>query len=240
MSRRPRDEQSLLTWSKARALQWKGGQAGVPDIGITQAMADAFEIAVNEAEAAFLAMQSAKQLAENRVTEKDAKFAAMLDQLEFLTPSIDAYAKATDDPGVYTRAGIDAPKKPGVRGAPPVPTDLEADLTNGGDVILRFACTTGGSSYFEVQRRFTTLDGFVQTWQPLVTTTEKVFTDQGVPSGYRAVDYRVRAVRTNGKSSEFSESATANFGSGGSLPIGQSPAAGATASVKAGGSTQAG
>lgn len=229
MSRKPRDEQSLLTWAKARALQWKGGQGGVPNIGITQAMADAFDVAVSDCEAAFTAMQQAKQLAENRVTEKDAKFAAMLDQLEFLTPTIDAFAKATNDPGVYTRAGLDAPKKPGVRSAPPVPTDVQADLTNSGDVQFRFACTTGGSAYFEIQRRFTTLDGFVQVWQPLTTTTEKSILDEDVPTGFRSVDYRVRAVRTNGKASEYSESATANFGSGGGLPIGQSPAASAAA-----------
>ena len=230
MSRKPRDEQSLITWAKARALQWKGGQAGVPDIGITQAMADAFDVAVNELDSAFTSMQQAKQLAENRVTEKDAKLAAMLDQLEFLTPTIDAYAKATNDPGVYTRSGLDAPKKPAARGAPPTPTDLDANVTNSGDVAFRFTCTTGGSSYFEIQRRFTTLDGFVQTWQPLTTTTDKTILDEDVPTGFRSVDYRVRAVRTNGKASEFSESATANFGSGGSLPIGQSPAASAGAS----------
>ena len=62
MSRKPRDEQSLITWAKARALQWKGGQARVPDIGITQAMADAFDVAVNELDSAFTSMQQAKQL----------------------------------------------------------------------------------------------------------------------------------------------------------------------------------
>ncbi|MFI4915379.1 MAG: hypothetical protein ACIAS6_02590 [Phycisphaerales bacterium JB060] len=220
MSRRPRDEQALLAWSKARALQWKGGQTGVPDIGITQAMADAFDLAVSEAESAFLALQSARQLAENRKSEKDDKFAAMEEQLEFLVPSIDAYAKATDDPSVYTRAGIDAPKKPAKRGAPPTPTDMRAELTNGGDVAIRFACTTGGGAFYEIQRRLTALDGMVQTWQPLVTITEKVYTDEAVPKGYRSVDYRVRATRTNGKASEYSESATAYFGSS----VGEQPA----------------
>ena len=213
MSRKPRDEQSLLTWAKARALQWTGGQGGVPDIGITQAMADAFDLSVTAADGAFTTMQSAKQLAENRTTEKDAKLQEMLDQLEFLIPTIDAYAKATGDEGVYTRAGIDAPKAPVARGAPPVPTDLSATITNGGDVVVGFACTTGGGAFFEIQRRLTTLDGMVQTWQPLTTTTIKTHTDTAVPSGYRSVDYRVRAVRTNGKASEFSESSTAYFGS---------------------------
>jgi len=224
MSRRPRNEQDLLAWAKARALQWTGGQSGVPDIGITQAMADAFNTAVGQADSSLTAMQQAKQLAENRTSEKDNAFAAMEEQLEFLVPTIDAYAKASDDPGVYTRAGIDAPKKPAKRGAPPVPTDLRADVTNGGDVVIRFACTTGGGAFFEIQRRLTALDGMVQTWQPLSTTTEKVFSDSAVPAGYRSVDYRVRATRTNGKASEFSESATAYFGSSSGTEASAAPA----------------
>lgn len=211
--RKPRSEQALLTWARARADQWTGGQGGVPDIGLSQAQADAFDLAVSAAEAAFVAQQLAKQLSDNRTTEKDGALGTMDDQLEFLVPTIDAYAKATGDAGVYTRAGIDAPKTPTTRGAPPIPSDLTADVTNGGDVAIGFACTTGGGAFFEIQRRLTTLDGMVQTWQPLATTTIKTHTDTAVPSGYRSVDYRVRAVRTNGKASEFSESSTAYFGS---------------------------
>jgi hypothetical protein len=213
--RYPTKQADLVLWARHHANVWKG-QSTVPDIGVSQQMADNFDAAVTAVEGLLAAQGAALSASKAATQAKDDGFVEMLRQLGSIVTTIDGYARNTDDPQVWVRAQIDAPKSGSERPAPPTPTVLPTQITTDGSVVFSFEVTSGGAALYEVQRQVLGLDGSESPWGIVAIIGEKRFTDPAVPVGVRAVDYRVRARISNGAASAFSTSARANFGSAGS------------------------
>ncbi len=214
--RYPSRQAELIDWARTHADVWTGGQGGVPDIGVSQQMADNFDAAVTDLEAKLAAQGAAVSAARAATEGKDVSLEEMVRQLGSIITTIDGYARNTDDPGVWVRAQIPAPKSGGERPAPPTPLVLPTQITTDGSVVFSFEVTSGGSALYEVQRQVLALDGSEGPWTIVAIIGDKRYTDPSVPVGVRAVDYRVRVRISNGQASPFSTSARANFGSAGS------------------------
>lgn len=63
-----------------------------------------------------------------------------------------------------------------------------------------------------MQRQIVPLDGVESPWLPLDIVAEKSFHDDDVPEGLREARYRVRAMRANGKRSDWSCANAVRFG----------------------------
>ena len=139
--------------------------------------------------------------------------------------TIKAFAKATGDPSVYTKAQIPEPSDPSERTAPPQPVVKTPVQLSGGVIRVDFTVTTGGSAQYLVQRQDTRLDNTETNWFPVGTVTEKSFRDEAVPFGLRRVQYRVAAQLSSGPVSEWSEPASFSFGTQGSQagPMAKAP-----------------
>ncbi|MEQ8845413.1 MAG: hypothetical protein RIB58_11220 [Phycisphaerales bacterium] len=215
-SRYPGRQGDLIPWMRARANTWKGGQAGVPNIGLTQLQADEFDAAVTLVEDRLGTQVAAIEAAESATRLKDEAFDEALLLLGSYMGIIDKFGRATKDPGVWARAGFAEPKKGGERPAPPAPTVRETVTQSDGAVLFEWEVAAGGGAQYEVQRSITGLDGAEGAWVIVDFTGEKKYLDQAVPVGVRRATYRVRARLSNGQASPWSSVAQANFGTQGS------------------------
>lgn len=127
------------------------------------------------------------------------------------TGQIDAHAKATSDASVYAKAGIPQPKKAGKRPAPPKPRGFEARPLTFGPVELRFG-SCGEGVVYEIQRSITPIDGQPGPWEPVAVSGHSRVRDRRVPRGVARIWYRVRARRSTGRVSEWSNVAQVSFG----------------------------
>lgn len=214
-SRYPSRLGELIPWARARATTWVGGQAGTPDIGISQAQADNFDAAVAISEAKFAGQVAADEAFGRAVEEKDIAVKEMVRQLGSLMTTIDGYGRNTGDAGVWARAGIEAPKTGGERPAPPQPTVQPVQLIDNGAVVFAWEVTSGGGAVYEIQRQVVPLESGPGPWGIIAILGEKRFVDEAVPVGVLAVNYQVRARISTGVS-PWSTSATVNFGTQGS------------------------
>lgn len=214
--RYPSRQAELVVWARIHADIWKGGQSGVPDIGVSQQMADNFDLAVSDVEAKLAAQGAALSAARAATEDKDASLDEMLRQLGSIMTTIDGYGRNTDDPGVWVRAQIPAPKEPSPRQAPPQPTVRPLRIIDNGSVVFSWEVTSGGGAIYEVQRQIVPLEGSAGPWGTIAIIGEKQFVDEAVPVGVLAVNYQARARISTGIASPWSTSATFNFGKAGS------------------------
>lgn len=208
MARYPRTDAALVKWALARASRWQDAVG----IGLPEPLVTAFAQKAQAAKLALEQQREARQLARNRTTQKRAAFKAMKKDLTAAIATIDAHAAASADPSVYTRAAIDAPKRPKARPAPATPTGVRARLIDRGAVEFAFEAATGGGAAFEVQRRTVGLDGLAGQWGFVATVAAKRFVDADAPGAVAEVAYRCRVMLTNGKRSDWSEPAAVEFG----------------------------
>ncbi|MEQ9095591.1 MAG: hypothetical protein RIE32_04945 [Phycisphaerales bacterium] len=221
MPRFPNAEAAFITYAKQRIAEWKGGQAGPPDTGLSAQQLIDTENAVLEAESAYNAMLAARNSARTATGTKNAKLEALRAIFGGDIDTIDAYAKATNNPGVYALAGIPAPKDPSVRDAPPAPTDLRAVVDTDGSVDLSFKVAAGGGATYLVQRILTPLDGAPGPYEFMgFAKDDKTFTDNAVPEGIKSVGYRVAARLATGPQSSWSQTLIIPFGSQANNPAG--------------------
>lgn len=213
--RYPSRQAELINWARIRADVWTGGQSGVPDIGVSQAQADSFDSAVTDVEAKLAAQGAAISSARAATEAKDESLDEMVRQLGSLITTIDGYARNTDDPGVWQRAEIPAPKSGGERPAPPRPVAEPVSLTANGSVVFSWEVASGGGAMYEVRRQVVPIGGEPTSWQTIAFIGSKRFVDEAVPVGVLAVNYQVR-VRISTGESPWSLTATASFGSQGS------------------------
>lgn len=221
MPRFPKNEAAFITYAKQRSDQWKGGQAGPPDTGLSAQQLTDTEIAVNEAQAAHTAMLAARTAARDATQLKNNKLEALRAIFGGDVDTIDAYAKATGDPDVYVRAGIPKPKDGSEREAPPAPSDLKATVQLDGSIVLSFKGATGGGAQYHVQRQTTSTDNVISPYEFMgFADDEKRFVDNAVPEGLKTVGYRVAARLSTGLMSPWSVTYTVPFGSQQANPAG--------------------
>lgn len=221
MPRFPTTESAFITYAKQHSLLWKGGQGGPPDTGLSAQQLIDTENAALEAESAYLAMLAAHDAARDATQNKNNKLEALRAIFGGDIDTIDAYAKATDDPDVYVRAGIPKPKDRGERTAPEAPSDLRATLQLDGSIVLSFKGATGGGAQYHVQRQTTGTDNVTSPYAFMgFADDEKRFVDNAVPEGLKSVGYRVAARLSTGRMSPWSVTYTVPFGSQATNPVG--------------------
>lgn len=220
MPRIPDTDEAFINFSRDHIDIWSGGQTP-PDTGLSSAQLAATEAATAAAEAADLAARQARTLAKTRTAAKREAIRNLRAVIGGDMDTIDAYAKATGDPGVYQRAQIPAPKSPSERDAPPVPTDLRTTVDTDGSVELTFKVAAGGGASYLIQRRTTSIEGLESPYQFIgFADDEKRFVDNAVPDGVRSVGYRVAARISTGQQSGWSVTRTIPFGSQANGPVG--------------------
>lgn len=215
-SRQPKKDAQYIPWIRARYEQWKGGQAGPPDIGVTVDQVNALQPLVDQCEAIYASMLAARASAKGRTNENRVAIKAARKAFSSLISIIDGYARNTDDPAVYTRAGIAPPSPRTPRDETPTPGSVATKVRTDGTITFSFKVRSGGGATYEIQRQDTPLAGEPGPWDYLATVGKKKFLDPSVPVGLRSVSYRVRATLSNGVSSEWSEPSIAYFGNAGS------------------------
>lgn len=175
-------------------------------VGAFGEKAQAAAAAADEADRARVALAQAMQRKRLAVEDLRVNFAAA-------TGRIEAQARTTGDELVYVKAGIKKRQKPGRRPAPPAPTMRRPRVLGYGPIELRFS-TSGEGVTYEVQRCVVGLDQRAGEWELIAIAGHHRVRDRKVPRGVAEVRYRVRARRSTGKTSGWSNTAEVRFGCG--------------------------
>src|SRR5688500_13401041 len=192
-------------------------------IGLTGDAVDQLRQLVDEAQAAFVQHLAAEQAAlaatqrfHGAVRRMHAGGGGVVGGATLLQ-IIKAYAQTTGDDGVYTRASIPAPTKPGRPGSAPAPGRpyrFTVKLHQIGEIELTWKCDnpdgTAGTIY---QVRRAVDDGRLAV---LAMVGEKRLLDRTLPPGTKTCTYEVTAVRSTGKGA--SASYTFQFGNAHPIP----------------------
>jgi hypothetical protein len=216
MARRAkRDSTQFLTECRTLVKRWQGGDPAA--FGLTELDVDEFEALLDAASQARLRARQARLLAKARVVGQREAAKKLRERFASLVATIDGRAKrepTNKRATVYAAAGIDPPAKGGPRPAPEMPFDLKSKLSTNGEIELTFKMEdrARGGLLYEVQRRLVPVEGDASPWLPLDTVAEKRYTDNDVPLGLREVQYQVRAMRVNGKKSDWSCAHAVRFG----------------------------
>lgn len=201
--RYPKQDGRFLAWARTITRVWSGwqpggGSTGVPDIGLSEQQAQRAVELFDEALAAHRHQQAMQSLARAATASKREAFRVFKAEIGADISTIEAYAKATRDAGVYERAQIAARKK-GARQHPVAPFNprLRFVVTQGAMVLTWKGRTRPGTIYL-VQRRLSR--GRVQEpfYQPIAAVGERRFVDPGIPPGTTQVEYLVSATK-NGR-----------------------------------------
>lgn len=221
MPRIPDADDAFIAFARLHADLWSG-QGTAPTIGLSPEQITETLAATAAAEAADVAAQQARSASKAATAAKRQAIATLEGVFAADVATIDAHALATKDPGVYTRAQIDAPKTPSERPAPPAPTDLRATVQSNGSVVLSFKATTGGGATYLVQRLTTSIQGVESPYEFVgFASDDKRYIDTAVPEGVRSIGYRVAARISTGLQSPWSVTRTVPFGSQNNGPIGR-------------------
>ena len=128
-----------------------------------------------------------------------------------LLQTIKTYAQNTGDPGVYERAQIAAPSKPGrpgSAGAPGTAYDFRTNLWPTGALELTWKCNHPDGAVGIIYQVKRTLDDGVPTI--VGTVGDKKFLDDSIPPGTKRCTYEVTAMRSTGQGAAASQ--TIKFG----------------------------
>ncbi len=210
MARRAKKGEGAFIW-QCRVLAEHWDTIDPAAIGLTPQRVGAFDEKTQAARAAAARVARLRSELDAAMLAKGEALAELRAGFGAATASIDAHAKATRDPGVYPAARIASPEKPGKRPAPPTPR-LERVRTLGyGPIELRFT-PCGERIFYDVQRRVRPLDGPPAAWEHVTSTGHQRVRDRRVPQGVAGVAYRVRARRTSGRASGWSNEVGVSFG----------------------------
>lgn len=223
MSEVPTKQSEFLAFCNAHGSMWLANAAS---IGILPASATSFKTLSGTAQTTFDAAQAAKVAAKAATNTNDTAMTAARNSAADIIRTIRAFAESTNNPNVYSLAGITPPAQPTPAPAPMKPTDLSTGLETTGALTLYWKATNprGGAVTYSIGRK---LPG--ETAFNIVATTggvppsgsnrggrrgQKQWTDNTLPTNSNGVQYLITGTRGNviGESSEI---LTVTFGVGG-------------------------
>lgn len=189
-------------------------KADPSSFGLSDAQVQRFGREYEEAMAAHARVQQLRFELAGAVRANRAAIGGLRRTFGGLSSMIDGLARASRDPEVYLRAGIDEPDRKGPLPRPAAPTRLKIRPKTYGELELTFAIDDDGRGnlVYEVRRRCQPIEGEASPWQPVAVTPKRKVVDDNVPSGLRSIGYQVRALRTNGKTGDWSDERTFPFG----------------------------
>lgn len=208
----------LLSWGETH---WPLFSTNATQIGVTSAQALAFKSLVQSARGAFDSAEVARLASKNATQLQTNALTAMRANAGTLVALIKAYAESTNNPNVYTLAGISPPDPRGTVAPPAQPTNVRAALNPNGSLTLKWKATQPEGATSVQYQIFRQLDG-EQGFTLVDTVGRKNWTDTTLPRGVDGVNYIVQSKR-GGETSEASDQLAVVFGSqgggGGGLTI---------------------
>jgi len=201
--RYPKADNRFLAWARAITRVWTGwqpggGSTGVPDIGLSEAQAqraaDLFEAAL----AAHRHQEAMRQAALAASEAKRLAFKRFKAELGGDISTIQAYAKATGDPGVFVRARLRARKRAMRRGPIAPHSPNLRFVVSQGEMVLTWKGRTLPGTFYRVERRLTPADAPDAPYRFIAAVGERRFVDTTIPPGTTRVEYLVTATK-NGR-----------------------------------------
>lgn len=207
-----------IVWFENHVPLWA---AAPTTFGVTAAQVTTLDNAMKAARSAYTNAVNARQASKNATVALGEQTGTMLGSGRDLVNVIKAFIENSNNPALWSQAGLEPPAPPGTAPAPTAPYMLTGTLDSLGNVIVRWKASQPQGVFgviYSVSRSIETGgggSGFVL----LDSVGEKEYIDEAVPEGTRSVSYIVRAKR--GKQfSTPSESLTLRFGrAGGGLTI---------------------
>lgn len=198
--RYPKQDGRFLAWARTVTRVWSGwqpggGSTGVPDIGLTDEQAQRALELFEKAYAAHTHQRAMQSLARAATLRKREAFKAFKAEIGADISTIEAYAKATRDPGVLRRGGLWARRR-ATRRHPVAPRrgQLRFDVRQGAMVLWWEGRTLPGT-FYRIERRLTPGDGPDAGFTFIASVGERRYADQSIPRGTTEVQYRVSATK---------------------------------------------
>lgn len=179
-------------------------------IGITAADAADFQALVDTAILAYNEAEQARLDSKQKTQALRQALDAMHDKASFVVSAVNAKAKQTNNPGVYTLAALPVPGTGGGGTTPPtMPSDVRAFLANDGSVLVEWKGIKKDTAFYSVWRSLSAGGTFIQVG----STDEKSYVDSSIPNGSSTATYYVKAHKGQLESSA-SEPVVVIFGCG--------------------------
>lgn len=220
MPRRAAKGQAKFLVSMATlARHWQ--QADPHAFGLTPEQVQMLIDRQEAAHAAFLRAKEARSLARAATLQKDIALDDLRRVFGALSETIDGTAKARGDRDVYAKARIAPPAEGAPRPAPPPPQMKDHQVRNDGSIVVRYTIDDAGLGglVYEVRRQVVQLDGTTTPWTTQAVLAAKRYHDEHVPRSVLEVCYQVRALRTNGRSSDWSGAIRVLYGTQAQEPV---------------------
>ena len=212
----------LVNWCAVHADLWRDNFAA---IGLTTQQAAIFGELNDALAAANASAEAARQASKDATANLQLNIDAIRGLGNAYIGFIDSFAETTDNPKVYTLAGITPRAQPSQLPPPNTPTTFSAGVNPDGSLAIKWKVSqpagTSGVQYL-VSRR---INGAGQYTLLSSEGRNKSFTDTGLPVGVDRVEYIVQPKRgtvTGPQSNVFAVqfgSVPIGMGGGGSLSI---------------------
>ncbi len=228
----PKKQTEFLAFCTAHANMWLANAASV---GILPATATAFKNHAGTAQATFDASEAAKVAAKAATNNNDIAMKLARNDAADIVRTIRAFAETTNNPGVYSLAGIAPPAPPTPAPKPAKPEMLSSGLESSGALTLYWKATNlrGGTVTYSIGRKLPGENSFTiiantggnaaANGRPTGRRGQKQWTDSTLPVNSNGVQYVITGTRGD-ISGDPSEILTVTFGvsSGGGMFIASS------------------
>jgi hypothetical protein len=202
-----------IVWFENHVTLWAASPA---TFGVTAPMVLAVDNATKAARTAYTNAVNARQASKNATVALNEQAGTMLDGGRDLVGVIKAFIENSNNPALWSQAGLEPPAPPGPPPVPTAPYQMSGTLDSLGNVIVRWKTSQPPGVFgviYSVSRSIDTGGGGGE-FVLLDSVGEKEYIDEAVPEGTRSVSYVVRSKR--GKQfSVPSESLTLRFGRAG-------------------------
>lgn len=204
----------LINWATVHEDLWSTNAVA---IGLTAAQATSFKNLVTTLDAANANAQQARQASKDATLTLNNAVSNIRTMGGALVNTIKAYAETTNNPNVYTLAGVSPDDAPGTVPAPVPPTEISAGVNSDGSLTLKWKASQPQGVTNVQYYVYRAVNGAQAFTLAGASGSEKTFIDTTLPYGLDRVDYMIQPRRGNVIGAQ-SNTFTLRFGSVGTGP----------------------
>ena len=174
----PKNPADQITFYTSHVPTW---QSDPEAIGLSNSTVAGLSADLLAAQAAFLAAREARNQARAATLAYRTAVRALHARGSGAIATIKAFAQSTDDPNVYSRSHLSAPRRGGPIAAPAAPVNVSATISGNGALTLSWEARASGAStgvFFQVYRR----ENFA-AWTLLASTADTAHVDPAPLAG---------------------------------------------------------
>lgn len=187
----PETVAEIIEWAEAHDPLFT---ANAVAIGLSPGQALAFKSFMSSARSAFSAAEVARLASKNATNAQTVAVTNLRNNAGALVGIIKAFAEATNNPNVYTLAGVSPPDPRGTVPPPNAAKNLKATLNPSGSLTISWKAVQPRGSANTVYLVYRQLPG--ESRLSLVATVgRKSWTDETLPRGVDGVNYMVQSKR---------------------------------------------